>query len=103
MIFLLEVRNVIYIVKVIGNMVICRKDSIYMDNFHHSLYIDDYFMPPDHTPQLLSTMSAHSNLDIPQTLQSQHLDLPFIFLHLLAILCFLTLLIDTTTTRAFKP
>lgn len=40
-------------------------------------------MPPDHTPQLFSTMSAHCNLDIPQTLQSQHQDLFFSHFHII--------------------
>lgn len=87
--FLLEVRHVIYAVKAIRNMVTCRKDSIYTHNFNHYLCIDDYFMPVDYTPWLLSTLPAHCNLDSLQTLQSQHPDLSFLSPHLHITLCFL--------------
>lgn len=40
-------------------------------------------MPADYNPQLLSTLSVHSNLDSPQILQCQHPDLSFISPHLL--------------------
>ena len=93
---MLEVRNVIYAVKAIRNMVTCRKNSIYTHNFNHYLCIEDFLMSTDYTPQWLSTLSAHCNLDNPQTLQSQHPDLSFLSPHLLITLCFLAMLIGIT-------
>lgn len=50
-------------------MVACKNKSyLHPSASRHYFNTDDCFILPDHTPQLLSTLSACCNLDIPQTL-----------------------------------
>lgn len=63
-------------------MVACKNKSyLHPSASRHYFNTDDCFILPDHTPQLLSILSACCNLDIPQTLQTPHLDLSFISLN----------------------